>query len=60
MKVKKSNRNSRIMIYPIDHIPLFKHCSDSLGAVDENTFKKEVIPVLQAHGIDLITYENIL
>ncbi len=56
MKFLKIERNTKIMIEPLEEAGLFKHCTGGFTCVDFKEFSNETIPILQAHGIDLITY----
>jgi hypothetical protein len=51
-------RNKKTMIEPLEKQGLFKHCTGGFSCVDFKEFTKETIPVLHAHGIQMITYEG--
>lgn len=58
MKFLKVERNNRIMIEPLERMSLFKHCTGGFACVEFGEFSNETIPILQAHGIDMITYKE--
>jgi hypothetical protein len=46
------------VIEPLERLGLFNHCTGGFDCVNIKEFKKETIPILQAHGVELITYEG--
>ena len=58
MRFLKIERNSKTIIEPLEKLGLFKHCTSGFSCVDIKEFKRETIPILQAHGIQVITYEE--
>ncbi len=58
MRFLKIKRDNELMIEPLDRIPLFNHCTGGRFRIEFDTFSIETIPILHAHGIDIITYED--
>lgn len=58
MKFLKVKRNSRVIIEPLENTSLFKHCTGGFTCVDMKEFLEQTVPILQSHGVELITYEN--
>ena len=58
MQVLKVKRNTKLMIEPLDRTALFKHCTGGFTCIEFETFRDEIIPVLQAHNINIITYKE--
>jgi hypothetical protein len=58
MQFLKVKRNSKTVVEPLEKIGLFKHCTGGFNCVDIKEFTKETIPILQAHGVSLITYKE--
>jgi hypothetical protein len=58
MRFLKVTRNKRDMIEPLERHSLFQHCTDGMTCVEFRVFSEKTIPILQAHGVDLITYEG--
>ena len=58
MRFLKVKRNNRLMIEPLERNSLFKHCTSGFTCVEFKEFSEQTIPILQAHGVDLITYKE--
>lgn len=58
MRFLKVKRNGKTIIEPLEKVELFKHCTSGFNYVNIKEFTKETIPILQAHGISLITYKD--
>lgn len=58
MRFLKVKRNNRVIIEPLERASLFKHCTSGFTCVDFKEFSEQTIPILQAHGVDLITYKE--
>ncbi len=56
MKVIKVERNTKTMVEPLEHTALFKHCTGGFPCEEFKIFNEETLPILQAHGINMITY----
>jgi hypothetical protein len=53
MKLKRHETEMKGMAFvtPTTHIPLFKHCTGGINSVYEDTFHREIKPLLMAHGV---------
>jgi hypothetical protein len=58
LRFLKTKRNNRMIIEPLERSCLFKHCTGGFSCVSTKEFSEETIPILQAHGVELITYEG--
>ncbi len=56
MRILKVKRNKRLVVEPLEHKALFKHCTGGFTCVEFKTFYNEILPILLAHGINMITY----
>ncbi len=56
MRILKVERNTKTVVEPLEHIALFKHCTGGFTCEDFKTFSEETLPILLAHGINIITY----
>jgi hypothetical protein len=58
MQFLKVKCNNKVLVEPLEKFSLFKHCTGGSSCVEIKEFTKEVVPVLQAHGVSLITYKE--
>ena len=58
MRFLKVKRNNREIVEPREHLPLFKHCTGGFSCMEFKEFFRDTIPILHAHGIDMIIYEE--
>ena len=58
MKFLKVKCNDKVVVEPLENFGLFKHCTGGSSCMELGEFKKEIVPILQAHGVSLITYKE--
>ncbi len=58
MRLLKVKRNTKIMVEPLERKSLFKHCTGGFTCVEFKTFCNNTLPILHAHGISIVTYEE--
>ncbi len=58
MKFIKLKYNSKVIVEPLEKYSLFKHCTGGATCMEFKTFVEETLPILHAHGINMITYEE--
>jgi hypothetical protein len=58
MRFLKVKRNGRSVVEPLEKGYLFRHCTGGHSCIEFDTFLKETVPILNAHGIQIITYDK--
>ena len=58
MKFLKIKCNDKVIVEPLEKFSLFKHCTGGSSCMEINEFTTNTVPILQAHGVSLITYKE--
>lgn len=58
MQFLKIKCNGKMIVEPLEKLGLFEHCTGGFSCMGLEEFKSKIVPILQAHGVSLITYKE--